>query len=358
MVQRSKTERGERSGGLAAHAPGSRASRRSRRAAWPAGLSRQRPPCRPDKRSIAGFSDASTVEASYRFISAQPVPGPHHATLLSAYDMLLRSAQECMPVTIRPTGGTTVFESWEITRAAFIARMASTLRHLGYLAPSFSRLDGAALARTLIEHAITYAWIAGAPGERLPRFIRKNFSDQLKKDQRRRQTDELLIGDEFRAQMRAYVRLHTDDMPGLPRLAKEADDSWVERSRATWPQGMQIPGFVDLYDDVYDGFAALDHASTVGLQWLVHRHDDPTTVVTVDGDPQQELDTALRPYWLATWAFAMALLVSSLHAGRPRSGPLQRTLRVIGGLREHEAEGRLKITPLEGGGWSLDLASA
>jgi hypothetical protein len=42
-----------------------------------------------------------------------------------------------------------VLQDWEVTRAAFMARMASTLRHLTYLAPSYSRLEGLALARTL-----------------------------------------------------------------------------------------------------------------------------------------------------------------------------------------------------------------
>lgn len=275
--------------------------------------------------------------------------------LLSAYDLLRREVKECLPVTVSPSTGTTFFESWEITRAAFIARMASTLRHLGYLAPSFSRLDGAALCRTLIEHAITYAWIAGAPAERLPRFIRTSFSDQLDKDNRRRRDGDLLVSDEFRAHMRAYVRTHPHQMPGLPKLAEQADASWSKLAAEALPAGMAIPAFAELYRDVYDGFAALDHANTVGLQWLVHRRDEPRIVLTVDGDPQRELESDLRPYWLAMWAFAMTLQVSSLHSGRPQRSSLHRTLRIIGGLREHERLGRLEIQPIEGGGFSLGL---
>ena len=73
------------------------------------------------------------------------------------------------------TDETTPFESWEVTRAAFIARMAGTLRHLGYLAPSYSRLGGLALARTLVDHVITFAWISADPKERLPAFLCKSF---------------------------------------------------------------------------------------------------------------------------------------------------------------------------------------
>ena len=58
---------------------------------------------------------------------------------------------------VTPRGQTTFFEDWEVTRAAFMARMSGTLRHLGYLAPSYSRLDDFALTRTLVDHVITFA---------------------------------------------------------------------------------------------------------------------------------------------------------------------------------------------------------
>jgi hypothetical protein len=284
-------------------------------------------------------------DRDHRFVAGQPVPGPEHATLLTAHDLLLRHADECLPVTLRPSGSlTSIFEPWELTRATFVARMAGTLRHLGYLAPSYSRLDGAALSRTLIEHTITFAWIAGAPAERLPRFIRTSFGKQLDSDRVQRRRGQALLTDDARRQLRAYVSTNGQDMPGLLNRAKQADESWQERAQQQLPAGMRVLDFEQLYWDVFDGYASLDHASTGGLQTFVHRREEPGgTVLTVDGEPERELRRDLGPYWLGTWAFSMALLVSSLHSGRPQSGPLQRTLRVLGALREHEQSGRLDI---------------
>src|SRR5690348_15021234 len=103
------------------------------------------------------------------------MPTVDHASLLSSFHLLLEQANDCLPVVVRPQSPTSFFESWEITRAAFMARMAGTVRHLGYLAPSYSRLDGVALARTLVDHVITFAWISVAPSERLPALLRTSF---------------------------------------------------------------------------------------------------------------------------------------------------------------------------------------
>ena len=82
---------------------------------------------------------------------------------------------------VTPRGQTTFFEDWEVTRAAFMARMSGTLRHLGYLAPSYSRLDDFALTRTLVDHVITFAWTSADPNERLPVFLRSSFKNLLRR---------------------------------------------------------------------------------------------------------------------------------------------------------------------------------
>lgn len=132
-----------------------------------------------------------------------------------------------------------------------MARMSSTLRHLGYLAPSYSRLDGVALARTLVDHAITFAWISADPKERVPAFIRASFKQ---------------------------------DMPGLPRRSDEADASWREEIAMALPESLQIADFRGLYDEIYDHYSAFDHPSTLGLQMFVHLSENPA-VAAVDGRP-------------------------------------------------------------------------
>ena len=97
----------------------------------------------------------------------------------------------------------------QATRAAFMARMAGTLRHLGYLAPSYSRLDGFALTRTLVDHAITFGWLSGDPRERLPMFLAADFVSILNADDDARGRDDPLLEDANRKLFQDYVAAYT-----------------------------------------------------------------------------------------------------------------------------------------------------
>jgi hypothetical protein len=286
--------------------------------------------------------------ADLHLMVEHPMPTRDHAALLASYRLLLEQADACLPVQVRPTAPTSFFESWEITRAAFMARMSSTVRHLGYLAPSYSRLDGVALARTLVDHAITFAWISADPKERLPAFIRASFSSQLDKDKAARKRGVQLLDAQPRKLLQAYVRTVKQDLPGLPRRSDEADASWREKVATTLPESLQIADFCGLYDEVYDHYSAFDHPSTLGLQVFVHLSGSPA-LAAVDGQPERDRIEDLRPYWIAMFAFAEALVVSNLASGRPRIGPLQQTLETIGTLRNLEREERLAITETSDG---------
>jgi hypothetical protein len=272
-----------------------------------------------------------------------PMPSRDHAALLASYRLLLEQADDCLPVKVRSTAPTSFFESWEITRAAFMARMSSILSHLGYLAPSYSRLDGVALARTLVDHAITFCWVSGDPKQRLPTFLRANFSSQLDKDKAAQKRGVQLLDAEPRKRFQAFVRAVKQDLPGLPRRSDEADASWREKVAARLPESLQIADFRELYDAIYDQYSAVDHPSTLGLQVFVHLSDGPHVAV-VDGRPERDRVEDLRPYWIAMFAFAEALIVSNLASGHPRLQPLTQTLQTIGTLRNLEREGRLTVT--------------
>jgi hypothetical protein len=181
-----------------------------------------------------------------------PLPTRDHAAVLASYQLVLSLAEGCVAAQITPNEPTSFFESWEITRAAFMARMASTLRHLGYLAPSYSRLDGIALSRTLVDHVITYAWVSAAPPERLPAFLRSSFKSALAKDNRAREHGDGLLDDTARERLRAYTRAVNVELPKLPRLSREADEAWGQRVASALPEAMHIVNFSQLYSDVYD----------------------------------------------------------------------------------------------------------
>jgi hypothetical protein len=283
-----------------------------------------------------------------RFAHGHPMPTRDHAALLASYHLLLGLADDCVRVQVKPTEPTSFFEGWEITRAAFMARMASTLRHLGYLAPSYSRLDGLALARTLVDHVITFAWISASPKKRLPAFLRTSFKSLLAKDRRSRERGVPLLEDAPRERLSGYTRKVNHELPKLPRLSREADDHWRERVRSSLPESLHIVDFKGLYEQIYDQYAEFDHPTTLGLQVFVHLGGSPVTA-TVNGQPEHNLDEDLRPYWIVVFAFAEALVVSNLASGRPRLEPLQHTLEAIGTMRILERDGRLVVTDTEDG---------
>jgi hypothetical protein len=276
------------------------------------------------------------------FTIKHPLPQRDHAALLASYHLLLRHVDDCLPVNIQSTSPTTFFEDWEITRAAFIARMASTLRHLGYLAPSYSRLDGLALARTLLDHVITFAWISADPKERLPAFLRTSFKSLLAKHNRALDAGRSLLDESQRLRMSDYTRDVNRELPRLPRLAREADAHWSERIENVLPGTTEHINFQGIYSDIYDQYAEFDHPSTLGLQVFVHISGSPPRV-SVDGDSERNLGDDLRPYRLAMWSFAEALVVSNLASGRPRLQPLQQTLEAIANIWLLEREGRLVV---------------
>jgi hypothetical protein len=290
-----------------------------------------------------------------QFMHGYPIPTRDNASLLASHRLLLEAAAECLPVRVMSRSATSYFEEWEVTRASFMARMASTLRHLSYLVPSYSRLDGLALARTLIDHVITFAWISGDPVERLPVFLRSSFSRTLDTDRTFRRMGETLLDEQRRRLLRAYVRRNQGDLPGLPRLSKEADESWREDVVAKLPASLQIPKFEELYTKIYDHYAASDHPNTLGLQTFVHLAGRPV-VATVDGEPVRDRRADQGPYWIAVFAFAEALVVSNLASGRPRLQSLQRALGTIGTMRELERKGRLAVTVTDEGGVNIGVA--
>ncbi|MQA75427.1 MAG: hypothetical protein GEU88_13970 [Solirubrobacterales bacterium] len=65
-------------------------------------------------------------------------------------------------------------------------------------------------------------------------------------------------------------------------------------------------------------------------------------VATVDGRPERSVDEDLRPYWIAVFAFAEALVVSNLTSGRPRLQRLQRALETIGRSASSNEKGALR----------------
>jgi hypothetical protein len=292
--------------------------------------------------AIAG--NVSEVDAkSLRMRIGFPIPGPQHAALVASYQPVLDLVRGAAVVRVPGRPGELFLEDWQVTRAALLGRMAGTLQHLLYLAPSTSRLDGAALCRTLIDHAIHYAWIASDPKERLPRFLRKSYSHAITQHDRMAERDIDLLTAELYERYTAYIDANPTGTGKLPQMARAVDATWLERVRAAAPAPLQIPSMDEYYHLVYDGFANLDHPSTTGLQTFVHL-DSASTAAWVDGEPERDLPSDLRPYWLALWVTCWVLLVSSLSQSRPRLSVVREAMSRARALREYDRHGLLLIT--------------
>src|SRR3954469_1360442 len=167
--------------------------------------------------------------------------------------------------------------------------------------PSYSRLDGYALARTLVDHAITFAWISGDPKERLSTFIKASFESFIRKDDEAIGRGAALLDEQTRKGFQAFAH-----------------------------------------------YAITDHATTLGLQPFVHVAGTPKTT-SVDGETERDLVEDWRPYWIAMFAFSEALIVSHLASGRPRIGPLRQTMELIGNIRVMDRDGRLSVVTTANG---------
>lgn len=272
-----------------------------------------------------------------------PVPTADHVALLISVQTALKLAGPLAVVHLPGRPGELFLEDWQVTRAALMARMTGTLRGAANLAPSMSRLDGAALCRTLVDHVIHFAWISADPADRLPRFLRKTYSSALSKHDRWAGRGEELLTPELHRRYTAHVAAHPEGTGKLPQMAATVDADWLEKVRAGAPDPLQMVSMTELYQLVYDPFAELDHPSASALQSYVHL-DQASSAAWVDGEPERDLETDMRPYWLAVWATVWALLVAELSQGRPGRTELREGILRIRALREYQRHGLLAVT--------------
>lgn len=73
-------------------------------------------------------------------------------------------------------------DDWDVTGAALLVRATTATKALFKLDPQDSHLAAEALARGIIEVAITFAWLAASPATHLPEWIGGNDAERLKAD--------------------------------------------------------------------------------------------------------------------------------------------------------------------------------
>jgi hypothetical protein len=123
---------------------------------------------------VAEQSDTTTFEG--------PLLTPERAWLVVAYARTLGLLRGHLPRTLTGLPGWMPEEDWTAVAPAFAARMARTAEAMSALVPLRSHLDGMTLARNLLDHTITFAWIAADPDQRLPIWLREDYRERLKID--------------------------------------------------------------------------------------------------------------------------------------------------------------------------------
>ena len=235
-----------------------------------------------------------------------------------------------------------------------MARMASTLRHLSYLAPSYSRLDGLALARTLVDHVITFAWISGDPEDAAPRIPAVELQRTSTATGELRQRGDTLLDEDKRQRLSGHMCASGRATSRACRGSRRRPTTPGANASGEAAGDAPHPEFEGLYTEIYDQFATFDHPTRWGSRFSSTggRSGGRDRGRRAGARPRDDL----RPYWFAVFAFAEALVVSHLASGRPRLQSLQRNLGTIGTMRELERAGRLAVTVGEDGTVNIGVA--
>ena len=158
---------------------------------------------------------------------------------------------------------------WPLVGPALIARQAGTLEAILRLAPLRRSTDPLILARSLYDHAVTFAWLGAEPGQdRLERFLKTDAQARLRVDDDCRKIGEPMLSNDMRARFQAQVDEYPNSMPDLAGRAELADEHWAGRLPGLRASD-STHSYRGLYAIAYRRQSALEHASLMGLNPVI-----------------------------------------------------------------------------------------
>lgn len=204
-------------------------------------------------------------------------------------------------------------EPMRLIGPAMLARGAGTVQAIGKLAPLDREADAGVLLRVLLEHMITFAWLAADEEN-------KRFALWLKGDSKQRlkmhndlpsELDELLPAP-LKALFDGIVGGVDGELPDLRALAQCADADWGPRLPGVLQPGVEWASFLGLYRIVYRYLSGFTHAGLLSLNAVIKRG-------TVGGDivAMETHDGERSAVGLAPLVFGLGLYVSSEAQGWP-----------------------------------------
>ncbi|MDX6648275.1 MAG: hypothetical protein QOJ97_226 [Solirubrobacteraceae bacterium] len=249
-------------------------------------------------------------------------PDLHHRV-----DALLGLAERYLPTVVESDGS---FADWNVVAPAFVALCTRTLEAAFQLPPPRHRVSAEIITRSLVDYAITFAWLAAPEddetrSDRLRRFERDEWLSRERAD--KRYTTHLpkraelyrdliaagkmpsgLLSDASRAHLET---LKSQDGPkGMPPLidrAIEADTVWT-----TEIPSLRTQPLANVYASLYASLSFATHASATVVDRLVV--GDPPQLLVGFAEP---LGDSQGPYGIACSLTAIVLIIASLRLGWP-----------------------------------------
>jgi hypothetical protein len=226
--------------------------------------------------------------------------------------------EERLPAEFTATGD---HDAWPLIGTALLSRMTMTLRHIVRVQGLKRGVDAGTLLRSLFEHLVHFAWLAGDPSaDRIERWRKDDLKKRLTADSDLRLRGEKLYTDEQRANLKRQVAAMSGDPLVLEQVAQECDALWAGKLKhIKMGPASQTLSFRGLYAVVYRNMSAGAHPSYRGLNPVVQDITAIRKRVVLEGPPEGR-----GPYGLATVLYAITLHVASLSLGWPEPNRIER----------------------------------
>lgn len=199
-------------------------------------------------------------------------------------------------------------DRWPAIGVALLSRMTTTLASVLDLQSGKLEADAATLVRSLYEHAVHFAWLAGDPTlERLDHWRKNDLHARLKADDDARAHGLEMLRPERRALFETQFDAITGAVPlNLADLAIAADKRWDGRVRGMGKhtEALSLSGW---YAVLYRGYSAMAHPSERGL----NRVAEELAPGRLRIDLEVPASGRTGPYGMATFVYGVALYIAA-----------------------------------------------
>ncbi len=251
---------------------------------------------------------------------------------------VLDLARRYLPCDVESAGD---FNDWNVVAPGLLGGAAGILESIFQLPPPRHTPCAEILARSVVEYAITFAWLAAPKdsaerAKRLARFEMSEYRERERADakyvrvlpERSERYVALikagempphLISDDMRSRIAdRRGEVETGEMPSLLDRAIAADDRWAEEINA-----LKRNPFAGIYASAFASFSFVSHASVTAVSRVVVGGGGRLRV----GEPAA-WSGATGPYGFSISMFVVMLVIASRVLGWPPENEIYESARV------------------------------